>query len=78
MRPLKLSQKPFCIGFPGAMKCQTIRLSCAQAMLRSHSLDRLRLEFPACFHGDGLVAPPEFCNEIGGLLPIAPCGRTSL
>jgi hypothetical protein len=22
MRPLKLSQKPFCIGFPGTMKCQ--------------------------------------------------------
>src|SRR5271156_3051276 len=31
MRPLKLSQKPFCIGFPGAMKCQTSLLSCAQA-----------------------------------------------
>jgi hypothetical protein len=26
MRPLKLSQKPFCIGFPGAMKCQTTLL----------------------------------------------------
>jgi len=24
MRPLKLSQKPFCVGFPGAMKRQTI------------------------------------------------------
>ena len=23
--------KPFCIGFPGAMKCQTTLLSCAQA-----------------------------------------------
>ena len=33
MRPLKLSQKPFCIGFPGAMKCQTILLSCAQASI---------------------------------------------
>jgi hypothetical protein len=21
IRPLKLSQKPFCIGLPGAMKC---------------------------------------------------------
>ena len=31
MRPLKLSQKPFCIGVPGAMKCQTTLLSCAQA-----------------------------------------------
>ena len=26
MRPLKLSQKPFCIGLPGAMKCQAIWL----------------------------------------------------
>jgi hypothetical protein len=31
MRPLKLSQKPFCIGFPDAMKCQTTLLSCVQA-----------------------------------------------
>src|SRR5277367_570556 len=31
MRPLKLSHKPFCIGFPGAMKCHTTPLSCAQA-----------------------------------------------
>ena len=30
------------------------------------------------FHGDGLVAPPRNCSEIGTLLPIAPCGRTSL
>ena len=30
-KPLKLSQKPFCIGFPGAMRCQTTLLSCAQA-----------------------------------------------
>lgn len=28
--------------------------------------------------GDGLAASPKFCNEIGGLLLIAPCGRTSL
>jgi hypothetical protein len=30
---LKLSQKPFCIGFPGAMKCQAGALSCAQASM---------------------------------------------
>jgi len=30
---LKLSQKPFCIGFPGAMKCQMILLSCVQASM---------------------------------------------
>jgi hypothetical protein len=26
MRPLNASQIPFCIGFPGAMKCQAVRL----------------------------------------------------
>ena len=31
MRPLKLSQMPFCIGLPGAMKCQAIRFSLVQA-----------------------------------------------
>ena len=30
-RPLKLSQKPFCIGFPGAVERQMTLLSCAQA-----------------------------------------------
>ena len=35
MLPLKLSQKPFCIGFPGAMKCQATLLSCAQANMAS-------------------------------------------
>ncbi len=30
MRPLKLLQKAFCIGLPGAMKCPKILLSCAQ------------------------------------------------
>ena len=29
-------------------------------------------------HGGGLAAPPGFCNEIGVLWPIAPCGLTSL
>ena len=27
MRPLNDSINPFCIGFPGAMKCQAIRVS---------------------------------------------------
>ena len=30
MRPLKLSLNPFCIGFPGAMKCQATLLSVTQ------------------------------------------------
>jgi transposase len=29
-------------------------------------------------HGGGLGAPPGFCSEIGGLWPMAPCGRSSL
>jgi hypothetical protein len=27
IRPLKLSTKPFCIGFPGVMQCHSIRCS---------------------------------------------------
>ena len=30
------------------------------------------------FHGGGLDAPAWFCSKIGGLLPIAPWGRSSL
>ena len=33
MRPLKLSQKPFCMGFPGAMKCHAIALACAHVKM---------------------------------------------
>src|SRR5271166_6819781 len=33
MRPLKLSQKPFCMGLPGAMKCQVSLLSRAHASM---------------------------------------------
>jgi hypothetical protein len=47
-------------------------------LLCTQSLERPRLEFRACFHDDGLGAPSGFCSEIGDLLPIAPCGRTSL
>src|SRR5947209_5228586 len=31
MRPLKLSQNPFCMGLPGAIKCHEILLSRVQA-----------------------------------------------
>ena len=41
-------------------------------------LDRRRLEFPAFNHDGELGAPPGFCSRIGGLLPMAPCGRSSL
>lgn len=36
------------------------------------------VEFPAFCYDDGLEAPPRAPNEIGTLLPIAPCGRSSL
>ena len=31
--PLKLSQKPFCMGLPGAMKCQSTCFSCAHSSM---------------------------------------------
>lgn len=33
MRPLKLSMKPFCIGFPGTIKCQSMTVSLLQASM---------------------------------------------
>jgi len=50
----------------------------AKSVNRPRFLDQRRLEFFGFIQGGGLVAPPEFINEIGTLLPIAPCGRTSL
>ncbi len=38
MRPLKLSRQAFCIGLPGAMKCQVTRCSDAQASMAFESL----------------------------------------
>jgi hypothetical protein len=42
------------------------------------TLEHRKLEFPGYSAGDGLGASPGFCNEIGGLWPMAPCGRSSL
>ena len=47
-------------------------------MIRSPTLDRLTAEFSGFAQGDGLVTPPDFVSMIGTLLPIAPCGRSSL
>jgi hypothetical protein len=49
-----------------------------KALIRDRSLGRPRVEFPGLGHGSWLGAPPGFCSEIGGLLPMAPCGRSSL
>ena len=42
------------------------------------TLDRPKAEFSGFVQGDGLVTPPDFVSLIGTLLPIAPCGRSSL
>lgn len=42
------------------------------------TLDRPKLNFSGFAQGDGLVTPPDFVSMIGTLLPIAPCGRSSL
>ena len=40
--------------------------------------DHLGLEFSALLRSGGLVSPAEFASMIGGIFPIALCGRSSL
>jgi hypothetical protein len=42
------------------------------------SLDRRELEFSGLCHAGGLDAPAGVMRETGGLLPMAPCGRSWL
>jgi hypothetical protein len=42
------------------------------------SLDRRKVEFSGFCHAGGLDAPAGVIREAGGLLPMAPCGRSSL
>ena len=42
------------------------------------TLDRRKVEFSGLCHASGLDAPAGVMREAGGLLPIAPCGRSSL
>ena len=42
------------------------------------TLNRPKAEFSGFAQGDRLVLPPDFVSVIGTLLPIAPCGRSSL
>jgi hypothetical protein len=41
-------------------------------------LDRPKAELPGFDQGDKLVVFPDFVRVIEALLPIAPCGRSSL
>jgi hypothetical protein len=47
-------------------------------VIRTPTLDRPEAEFSGFAQGDGLVTSPDFVSMIGTLLPIAPCGRSSL
>jgi hypothetical protein len=47
-------------------------------LIRYPSLDRRELEFSGLCHPGGLAAPAGVIRETGGLLPMAPCGRSSL
>jgi hypothetical protein len=47
-------------------------------VIRSPTLDRPKAEFSGFAQNDGLVTRPDFVSMIGTLLPIAPCGRSSL
>ena len=47
-------------------------------LVRSRNLDRRKVEFSGLYPVGGLGAPAGVMRETGGLLPIAPCGRTSL
>ena len=47
-------------------------------LIRPPTLDRPKAEFSGFDQGDRLVMPPDFVSVIGALLPIAPCGRSSL
>ena len=58
--------------------CYQSEVESRSFMIRHHSLDHPGLEFPGQGHGDGLGASPGFISVIGGLLPMAPCGRSSL
>jgi len=42
------------------------------------TLDHPGLEFIALLRSGGLVSPAEFTSIIGGIFPIALCGRSSL
>jgi hypothetical protein len=46
-------------------------------MISPHSLERPEQELPRPSQGEGLAVSPGFTTAIGGLLPMAPCGRTS-
>ena len=42
------------------------------------TLDHVGLEFSALLRSGRLVSPAEFASMIGGIFPIALCGRSSL
>ena len=53
-------------------------LRASAGLVRSPLLDRRKVEFSGLCHAGGLDAPAGVMRETGGLLPMAPCGRSSL
>ena len=65
----------------GVIRTHTLdrrKLEFSRPMIRTHSLDRRKVEFSGLFTMAGWLRHRDSCNEIGALLPIAPCGRSSL
>ena len=58
--------------------CHPAAIGASADLLCSQSLARRMAEFAGLCHGSGLGTLPGFCSKIGGLLPMAPCGRSSL
>lgn len=56
----------------------TVYSRSASFLMRPPTLDRPKVEFSGFAQGARLVMSPDFVSVIEGLLPIAPCGRSSL
>jgi hypothetical protein len=53
-------------------------LRASAGLVCSPTLDRRKVEFSGLCQAGGLDTPAGVMREAGGLLPIAPCGRSSL
>ena len=67
---------PLC--YQSEVESLPVRGRVSSLLIRTPSLDRRKVEFSGFNHVGGLAAPSGFISEIGGLLPMAPCGRSSL
>jgi hypothetical protein len=76
IRPLKLSMNPFCIGFPGAMKCQSMMVSLHQASMSKNgtAVRRGRLRTATGIDARKAYAVPDkIYNALFLQRPLDPC-----